>query len=161
MVKSKFDKLEEFVRYYMPAISKFLIYDTEDGQHIMFEQYSVKRMSSYISVIRYRDERTFRFNKIRHAVAWVVLDKNKKFYESNRLIELDLRLTGLEIDLLQHQRIKNSSKDLNQYMLMLNKIQHDVALQNKFQVEIDKYIIMANDCQLKGFEYELTRPSGK
>jgi hypothetical protein len=82
-------------------------------------------------------------------------------HESNRLIELDVRLTGLEIDLAQHQRIKNSTNEMDKYLLMLNKIQHDMALQNKFQSEIDKYIIMANECQLKGFEYELTRSSGK
>jgi len=161
MIKNPFTKLQEFIKSSMPSVSKFIIYDTEDGRYIMFERYAISKYDNQVMVTRYSDEHMFKFNKLRHAVAWAVLDKNKRYWEATRLIELDIRLTALEVDIEQHKRIKNNTPDMNRYSIMLDKIQHDVALQTKFQKEIDKYIIMANDCQLKGFENELTRSSGK
>lgn len=161
MTKQHYTKIEEFVKASMPSLVKFFIYDTDDGRYIMFERYSIQKFPDKTVVNRYGDDRILNFNRMRNAVAWVVLDKNMKMWEANRLIELDLRLTGLEIDLAQHERIKKTTTDIERHDIMVNKIQHDRALHNKFQKEIDKYIIMANECQQQGFKNELTRSSRK
>lgn len=161
MTRQNYTIIEDFVKSYIPSLSKFCIYDTDDGRYIMFERYSVQKFSDKTVVNRYRDDRVLSFNRMRNAVAWVVLDKNNKMWEANRLLELDLRIVGLEIDLAQHERIKKTTNDMERYDIMINKIQHNRALQNKFQKEIDKYIIMANDCQQQGFKNELTRSSRK
>ena len=161
MNKQQYNKIEDFVRTVMPALIKSLIYDTEDGKYILFERYAIQKQNDKTLVVRYGDGRQQTFNRMRHAVAWVVLDKNMRMWEANRLVELDMRCEGLEFDIVQHERILRSTNDSERYDLMTNKIQHDRALQNKFQKEIDKYIIMANDCQQQGFKNELIRSSRK
>lgn len=161
MNKQQYNKIEDFVRTVMPSLIKSLIYDTEDGKYILFERYAIQKQSNKTLVVRYGDGRQLIFNRMRHAVAWVVLDRNMRMWEANRLMELDIRYEGLEFDLAQHERILLSTNDGERYDIMTNKIQHDRALQNKFQKEIDKYIIMANECQQQGFKNELTRSSRK
>lgn len=153
------NKIEEFLRNSMPSLMKLLIYHNEHGHYIMFEKYAIKKISSTeIIVERYRDEKEFKFSKLRNAVAWTVLDKNNKIYEANRLVELDARLIGLELDFAMHFKMKRNANS-DKHIIILNKLQHDFDLQNKFQREIDKYIIMANERQERGFKNEPTRPS--
>lgn len=161
MTKNHYSKIEEFIRVSIPSLINFLIYDTEDGTYIMFERYRIQKRSDKTIVTRFRDDKILSFNKMRNAVAWTVLDKNNKMWEANRLMELDLKSVGLELDMAIHERIKKNTQDVERYDIMINKIQHDLALQTKFQKEIDKYIIMANECQQQGFKNELTRSSRK
>lgn len=138
-------------------LMKNLIY-TIDDKHVLFGQYVIDKNKDVYTVYRYRDERAFQFNKIRNATAWVILDKFNKFFEANRVLELDLKLASVLVDKCIHTNMLKKS-NLESYMLYTAKLQDDNIRQKKFQNEIDKYITMAINCQQRGFENELTRTS--
>lgn len=154
-------KLEKFIRTNIPTISKLLIYDLEENEYMLFESYSVKKIEQEISVTRLGDEFTFNFSKMKNAIAWVILDFNKKFYEANRIIELDFKLNSIIIEKKIYINIKKKTKDSGRYLLMLDKIDHNIRSEIKFRDELNKYIRMANSCQQQGFENELKRSSRK
>lgn len=154
-------KLENFIKTVWPSTSRYCIYDTEDGKYILFSKYSVQRIDENIVVIRLGDAEKFIFSNMKNAVSWIVLDSNKKFYEANRIIELDFRLNSVIVEQKIYQNIKKKTKDHDRYMLMLDKIDHNKSDQTKFLDELNKYIIMADSCQQQGFENELKRSSRK
>lgn len=152
--------IEEFFKKIHQNLIHTLIYQISDDVYILYDQYSVQRHDKSFIVTRFRDQREFKFNRIRNATAWAILDKHNKFYEATRLYELDTKLEGIKIDVAIHRRLKNTDS-LEDYLIYSDKYENDLIRQQKFQRELDKYIIMAKYCQQRGFENELNRTSGK
>lgn len=144
--------LEKFVT---PDLVKNLIYSV-DNKWILFEKYSIEKQQEVYKVLRYRDEKQCSFGKLRNAAAWIILDKYNKFFEANRVLELDLKLSSILVDKFIHNKMLKKG-DFENFLLYSTKIQDDVLRHKKFQNELDKYITMAQNCQQKGFENELTR----
>lgn len=136
-----------------------MFFKNDDGSHTIFEQYEIHQDKHKVTVYRYRDEKTFVFHKMKHAIAWTILDRSNKFYETARILELDLKLESVAVDKLIHSKLKKN-KNFD-FLLYSVKYEQDIERQNKFQREIDKYIIMAKMCQERGFQNELNRPARK
>lgn len=156
---TKIDPFEKIQKLVTPSLLNCLIYNNDDGSYTLFEQYTLRKTNDVIAVYRYRDERNFTFNKMKNAVAWAILDKHNKLFEAARIIELDLKLESVNVDKLIHQKLMNSKN--HDFFLYSVKYEQDITRQNKFQRELDKYIITARMCQERGFQNELNRPSRK
>jgi hypothetical protein len=113
-----------------------------------------------VKVYRWRDDQTFTFSNLKNAVSWSILDWNNKIYAAKRVKELDMKLDSLFVEISIHKRL---SKHRNLEIADINKdkLSSDVHKQRQFQHELDKYIILANSCQQRGFENELTRTARK
>lgn len=148
--------IEELARAAMPKLMKYLIYKNDDDTYVLFEEYSLHKSKDIVTLFRYRDEKKYTFNKLRNATAWAVLDKYNKFYEANRVHELDSRLESIQVHKHIHGKLAKSS-NLDDYTIQTHKLQNDLLREKQFRDELDKYIIMANNCQQRGFENELKR----
>lgn len=149
--------IESLEKFITKDLVKNLIYMVND-KYVLFDQYTIEKIKDGYTVYRYRDDRVFQFNKSRNATAWIILDKFNKFYEANRVLELDLKLSSVLVDKHIHSKMAKKS-NLESYLLYMAKLQNDNMRQKKFQNELDKYITMAIICQQRGFENELTRTS--
>lgn len=156
---SKMNSIEKIEKLVTPSLLKCTFFNNDDGSYTLFEEYIITKNNDTITVYRYRDEKIYTFNKIKHAVVWAILDKHNKFYEASRVLELDLKLESVNVDKLIHRRLKKSKN--HDFLLYSVKYEQDVERQNKFQHEIDKYIMTAKICQEQGFQNELNRSSRK
>lgn len=150
--------IKSLERFVTPSLIKNLIYSIDDKKYVLFEQYVIDKKHDYYIVYRYRDDKMFEFNKLRNATTWIILDKFNKFYEAARVIDIDKKLYSISIEKNIHARILRKA-GYDDFLLYSVKLQEDIISQKKFQNELDKYIIMAINCQQKGFENELTRTS--
>jgi hypothetical protein len=148
--------IEDLVRDAIPNLLKCLIYIDNSDNYILFEQYSIKKHNDYVLLKQFRDDKELKFSKIRNATAYAVLDRHNKLFEANKVFELDLKLSSIAIDKLLHDKLKRS-KDIEEHIIYTTKLQTDYVREKQFQHELDKYIIMANECQQRGFENELKR----
>jgi hypothetical protein len=82
---------------------------------------------------------------MKNAMIWVLLDRNQKFLERNRIYRLDKELTSIEIDKKIHTKLKlKYIQDIDRYSIYATKLQKDIAKQKQIVIEIDKYFILAN-----------------
>jgi hypothetical protein len=142
-----------------PALIRSSIY-MEGNSYVFFERYRMKKYADSIVVTRFSDSKKLHFSCSQHAVTWIILDKYNKFYECNRVVELDSLLESIKVDKQIHTKLKQSS-NLDSYLLYSVKQDQDTYRQNKFQNEMNKYITMAKSCQERGFQNELIRTTGK
>lgn len=149
-------KIEELARVAMPKLMKCLIYKNDDDAYVLFEEYSIKRQHDTVTLIRFRDDKRYTFNRLRNATAWAILDKYNKFYEANRVHELDGSLESIQVHKRIHDKLRKSS-NLEEHTIHSHKLQTDLLHEKRFRNELDKYIVMANNCQQRGFENELKR----
>lgn len=96
------------------------------------------------TVTRKRDDSIFKFNSVKLALVWSVLDYNKRTLESNRVKLLDGLISSLTIEQQIHERLKNRDR-----VIYTNKLQQDRDRLKKYNIEINKYIKLANKLQNK------------
>lgn len=154
------DKLSDLVEKVIPSLLSNLIFDTEEGHYILFSQYYIQKINNYYECHKYSDDTKQLFSSLKNATTWSILDKYNKIYEARRVIELDSLLAGINVDKAIHKKLK-STGCLENREINRDKLLFDLMKQNRFQHELDKYIILAKTCQQRGFENELTRTSAK
>lgn len=154
------DKLSDLVEKVIPSLLSNLIFDTDEGHYVLFNQYYIQKINSYYECHKYSDDTKQLFSSLKNATTWSILDKYNKIYEARRVIELDSLMAGVNVDKAIHKKLK-STGNLENREINRDKLLFDLMKQNRFQHELDKYIILAKTCQQRGFENELTRTSGK
>lgn len=154
------DKLSQLVEKVIPSLLSNLIFDTDEGHYVLFSQYYIQKINNCYECHKYSDDTKQLFSSLKNATTWSILDKYNKIYEARRVIELDSLLAGVNVDKAIHKKLK-STGNLENREINRDKLLFDLMKQNRFQHELDKYIILAKTCQQRGFENELTRTSAK
>jgi hypothetical protein len=159
MRKIPYDKLQEIAEVVLPKILKRIIVDTNDG-YVLYNQYFIFKKNNYINVLRRGDEREFQFFKLKHAIAWAILDNKFMMHEATKLHEIDNLLCGLDFEKKVHEKLSKKGT-IEQYLIQTAKVQMITHKQLTFNNELDKYIKVAKLCQQKGFENEINRTKRK
>jgi len=116
------------------------------GNHyVLYNKYTIKRELDHVVVFKRDNYESYEFNYMKNAMIWVLLDRNQKFLERNRIYRLDKELTSIEIDKKIHTKLKlKYIQDIDRYSIYATKLQKDIAKQKQIVIEIDKYFILAN-----------------
>lgn len=149
-------RLNDIVDKVGNSLLNILIYSDDNGQYVLFDKYFISKKNNYFELFRARDEKFLQFNFVRNAIAWAILDNKCKVSEANRILELDQKIGSLKAEILVHKKPKSRESEISR-----DKLSNVLSKQKKFQWELDKYIMMAKQCQERGFKNELTRTSSK
>lgn len=159
MRKKSYQRLKAIVnKTYTELTDKIIIHT--GNTYVLYNQYAIVRNTNDITVFCRRDESTLVFGKIRHAIAWAILDHNNKMFDAERVKILDQLLSAVEVDKKIHEKLKNRG-NIEQHIIYTNKFQVDLERQKKFMMEIDKYLHTADSCHQRGIRNELNRTSRK
>ena len=143
-----------------PHLQRCLFYVDESNSYVLFNRYVISRLGEYHCAHRYGDDRTVLFNSLKNATVWCILDNEDKFYEARRVSELDSLLISVQMDKLIHSRLSKRG-DASDRAINAAKLQHDCDKERLFQAELNKYTILARDCQQRRFEHETNRTGRK
>ena len=146
-------KLDELVDKVGNSVLNILIYSNDDGQYVLFDKYFIAKAPGHFKLLRIRDDVILEFSYVRNAIAWAILDDKCRISEANRILELDQKMGSLKAEILLHKKHRTE--------ISRDKLSNSLSKQKKFQWELDKYIMMAKQCQERGFKNELTRTSAK
>jgi hypothetical protein len=114
-------------------------------QYVVFNKYSITRTDTGVDVFRRRDHSITDFDKIKHAMIWIMLDHSNRFYERDRIKALDSMLSSVVVDKKIHENLKTKNKkDIELFLLYRTKLDGDIRKEKRIIAEIDKYYKMAN-----------------
>jgi hypothetical protein len=115
-------------------------------QYVLFNKYSITRLESGISVFRRRDHSTITFDKMKHAVIWIMLDHGNRFHERDKMKQLDGMLASITVDKKIHENLKAKNRgDIELFLLYKTKLDRDRNKEKQIIAEIDKYRCMVMD----------------
>lgn len=114
--------------------------------YVLNNSYAISKdpINNTATVTRKRDRATFKFNSMKLALTWSVLDHNKLRKESNRVKILDGLIASLTVEQQIHERLQHRDR-----VIYTNKLQQDRDRLKKYNIEINKYIKLANKLQNK------------
>ena len=118
---------------------------------VVYNKYVIRNIPTGFEIVSRTGTRTRIFSSAKNALVWAILDHHNKFFESDRVEELDATISSLEVACKIHEKLKKRGNTEN-YLIQTNKLQRGRTRQKQFIYEIDKYIILAQKCQTKGLQ---------
>lgn len=159
--KTANDKVLQMMDKFFEKSKNVMFYKDNNGNYVLFDKYTVQTLSNgIVQVTRYSDLSKYEFLKLKNAAVWCILDKYNKVVPANRVLELDRKISSTMVDKKIHMKV-TKSQGLERKEIYRDKMLADDKKISLFQWELDKYIIMANECQRRGFENELKRIHSK
>ena len=114
-------------------------------QYVIFNKYSITRTDKCILVFRRSDHLNIEFERMKHAMIWIMLDHTCRYSERDRIKFLDSALSSVDIDKKIHEKLKTKNRnDTELFLLYKTKIDIDKRKEKRIIAEIDKYFKMAN-----------------
>lgn len=159
MRKKSYQRLKAIVnKTYDDLTDKIIVHI--DNTYVIYNRYAIVRTSEGITVFCRNEDRVLTFGKMKHAVAWSILNHNNRLFEAERLWNLDKFLDSVEVDKKIHDKLKKQG-NIEQHIIYTNKLQSDIERQKRFMIEIDKYLHTADSCHQRGIRNELNGTSRK
>jgi len=152
--KIQFDKLQKMIpNSEMKSLQDLIIYQESDGSYQLFNRYVInkKSVSEYVVTTTFSDDPSM-FNTLKNATAWCIFDKRDKFYEARRILELDNKLGGVDVDIMIHQKLFNKSKTDEDKLIYIAKLNEDRIKKQMIIDELDSYVSESKIWQERRFE---------
>jgi hypothetical protein len=130
MSNSEFAKLQDVV-----------IFKDTNGTYSLFNKYHIKKKDTNDVVVSLNNgDDVNSFCNMKNAVCWCVLDKIGKYQLANRVIDLDMHLSSVEVHITIHSRLFKKAKKTEDKLIYLAKLNQDKLQQKAMSEELSKYI---------------------
>ena len=138
---SEFAKLQDVV-----------IFQDTDGTYSLFNKYHInKKDVNNITVSLNNGDDVNSFSNMKTAVCWCVLDKIGKYQLANRVIDLDMYLSSVEVHISIHSKLFKKAKKTEDNLIYLAKLNEDKFQKKSMSEELNKYIVNSYAWQQKRF----------
>ena len=137
----------------MKNLQDLVIFQDETGDYNLFNKYVIHRQSKseYVVTLNLSDTK-HTFNSLKNATAWCIFDKRNKFYESRRILELDNKLGGVDVDISVHQKLFKKAKTDEDQLIFIAKLNEDRIKKQLMTEELESYTDDSKHWQSDRFE---------
>ena len=124
----------------MEKLQDLSISQDNDGSYHLYNKYRITRSNEMYQVELHRvaDKKTF--NVLKNAVAWCSFDKRNNIQDSDRIVYLDNRLAGIEVEIQVHQKLAKHTKKTEEKLIYLAKLGEEKMERRMINEELSKYI---------------------
>lgn len=120
---------------------------------IVFNKYAIMPTSAGVKVASRMTFTEVEFSNSKTALVWAILDHHGKFIDSDRVSELDDKISGVTVELEIHNRLR-ASANFERYSILSNKIHLNLERKNRYTSEMKRYVNAAN--KLISLDFEKT-----
>jgi hypothetical protein len=136
----------------LEELQDLVIFRDEDGSYSLFGKYIITKQSTFEYVVTAPPSSlSISFGTLRNATAWCIMDKRERLYEARRLRELDLALTGIDVGILQHQKLLKKAKTSNDQLIYFAKLTEERLRKTRILNELNGYVANTKAWQTKRF----------
>ena len=129
-----------------------VIFQDTDGTYNLFNKYHIRKKDvNNITVSLNNGDDVNSFFSMKNAVCWCVLDKIGKYQLANRVIDLDMYLSSVEVHISIHSKLFKKAKKTEDKLIYLAKLNEDKFQKKSMSEELNKYIANSYTWQQKRF----------
>lgn len=139
---SEFAKLQDVV-----------IFKDTDGTYSLFNKYHIKKKDANDIVVSLNNgDDVNSFFSMKNAVCWCVMDKIGKYQLADRVIDLDMHLSSVEVHISIHSKLFKKAKKTEDKLIYLAKLNEDKFQKKAMSDELNQYIANSYAWQQKRFD---------
>lgn len=152
--KRNVDKIEKIMTSELIGdLEDIVIFQNSDGSYDLFNTYVIEKKSDkeyFVSMKKTHTEHSF--YSMKNAVTWCIFDKRNRIVQANRILLLDNQLGGLDVDIQLHTKIFKNSKNSEDKLIFLAKLNEDKLKKKTVTDELYTYINDSKQWQTKRFD---------
>lgn len=129
-----------------------VIFQDIDGSYNLFNKYRINKISSSnVEVSLIKGDSINSFINIKNAVCWCVLDKLGKYSLANRVIDLDMILSSVDVHIAIHSNLFKKAKKTEDKLIYLAKLNQDKLQKKAMSEELNNHILNSYNWQQRRF----------
>jgi hypothetical protein len=149
-IDRKLDKMISNTEF--AKLQDVVIFKDTDGTFNLFNKYHIKKKDANDIVVSLNNgDDVNSFFSMKNAVCWCVLDKIGKYQLADRVIDLDMHLSSVEVHISIHSRLFKKAKKTEDKLIYLAKLNQDKLQKTAMSEELSKYIQDSYTWQQKRF----------
>lgn len=121
------------------------------GEYIVFNKYHIKKRNGITDVLNTYGELIHSFSSIKSALCWCIYDKRGKYGQANRILDLDIKVSGYYINFEMHKKLFKKAKDTELKLIYLAKLNEDKIKRRQVESELDSFIEESRKWQEKQY----------
>jgi hypothetical protein len=149
-------KLDKFLeKNVTSAVKDLLVWKNNDGTYNIFGNYKITLLENglyKIDILDNPDKPELIVSSLKTAVTWCIFEKNKKYKETRRIIEIDSLLGSLDVGIAIHRRMMQKSSDIEDKLLYSIKLNEEKLKKKRFLEEIKEYVNLSKYWQNAKFK---------
>ena len=149
-IDTKFERV--IGRSAIAKIQDISIFRELDGSYTLFNLYDIAKTTGdeyQVSVKKTHTVHTF--YSLKNAVTWCSYDKQNKIVQAKRIIELDQKLCGVDMDVLLHKKLFRTTKNADAKLVYVAKLNEDKIKKAQITRELYRFIDNARSWQQNRF----------
>ena len=127
------------------------IFQDATGSYQLFNKYTITKTNGSYEVGFFTSSSTMLFWELKNAVTWCTFDRRNRIMDSKRIIELDNKIARLDANISVHHRMVKNSKNNEEKLIYLAKLNEDKFQKKAMSEELQKYIAHSYVWQQKRF----------
>lgn len=152
-MKNKEAKVDKFLSKHLnednPVFNVSLL--NVNNTYILFGKYCiVQEKDWYVLTSEHTDIKKI-FSTIKTAITWGVYREKRLFTECRDIESIDYKLSSLEIDICQKNKVLNNIKDEANKLIYTTKIDEDHRKKKMLLKQLNRYISKSKEWQDKSF----------
>lgn len=136
----------------MEKLKDISMFRNPDGVYEIFNSYLIDKQPEGAIVKLYNGDLVNSFYNLKNAMCWCIFDKRGSYASANRIIELDLKLSSLEVTMTIHQKLFKKTKDTDTKLIYLAKLNEDKYKKRQMTDELNGYLQQSDKWQQKSYK---------
>jgi hypothetical protein len=127
------------------------VFREPNGTYSLFNKYKISKTNGlfYVEIDRVADKKEF--NVLKNAVAWCTYDKRNRINDSERILHLDIKLSGIEAEIEVHQKLVKRTKKTEEKLIYLAKLGEEKMERKRINDELTGYVYNSRNWQENRF----------
>lgn len=153
MVINNIEKITNFLyEEYSKKIDDIFIFKNDDGSFELFNKYTItKNNNKTYTVTSKFSDLSVCFYILKNAVTWCIFDKRNKITDAKKIKELDQKIDGLDIAIVNHTKLIKKSTNLENLLIYSAKLKEEQLKKQKIITELNEFILRSKLWQTKQF----------
>lgn len=137
-------------------IENVLIVKISNNNYHLFGRYFIhKKDANNIVVTLHNGDEVNSFYSMKSAVCWCVFDRRGLYSAARRIVELDRKLSGLDVSISIHKRLFDNTKDQDTGLIYLAKLNEERIQKREMTNELNRHIADSYNWQQKQFDLKV------
>ena len=141
----------------MEKLKDISMFRNPDGVYEIFNSYFIDKKPEGAIVKLHNGDLINSFYNLKNAMCWCIFDKRGRYTSAKRIIELDLKLSSIEVTMTIHQKLFKKTKDTEKRLLYSTKLIEDKIKKQVIMSEMSTYIGRCKTWQYQQFAQNSTK----
>lgn len=137
---NKQNLLEKFIIKELDKVKDLFIIQLSENSYMLFNKFIITKEKRQYAIKNLANSQVVKFYQLKHATTWCIFENFKLYNEALDIENLDRKIENYIASMEYHKKLSKKTKDQQQKILYLIKLNEDIFLKKACVDEMEKHI---------------------